>query len=290
MNRTSTNHKLDDAILPELQKATGIGELQLRNFSPGVLDARSKLQWASMRHTTRPEDVAYSLFGVFEVSLPVIYGEKIPGALGRLLAEIVSRSGDVSVIDWVGEASSFHSCFPTALTPYRAPSWMQSVPSGPSTHNNADLEKGRELYNTLARLSSPRFVAGRLELPCIVHRLTKVKLLETASATSYREYELVASGLVPLKLKLSSRLQEGSGAGLPYVLVRPWSPKLLDLLSHDNALGSLLEWLSQPFNALLLHSLLHTEYKRIVSDCPIRANVKDLVSVVNSECRILEIV
>ncbi|KIK17539.1 hypothetical protein PISMIDRAFT_221902 [Pisolithus microcarpus 441] len=290
MNCTSSNHKSDAAILTELQKATGIGELQLKNFSPGMHDVRSKLQWASMRHTTRAEDVAYSLFGIFQVSLPVIYGENTPGALGRLLAEIVSRSGDVSALDWVGEASSLHSCCPNGLTPYRTRSWIQSVPSGPSEHNDADLEKGRELYNALARLSSPRFVSGRLELPCIVHRVARVKLLETSSPTSYHDYEIVASGLVPLKLKLSSRLQEGSGAGLPYVLVRPWSPKLLDLLAHDDVLGSLLEWLRQPFNALLLQSPLHTEYKRIASDCSIIARIEDLVSAVHSECQTLEIV
>ncbi|KIK17543.1 hypothetical protein PISMIDRAFT_111135, partial [Pisolithus microcarpus 441] len=100
MNCTSPNHKLDAAILAELREATGISELQLKNFSPGVLDVRSKLQWASTRHTTRAEDVAYSLFGIFQVSLPIIYGEKTPGALGRLLAEVVSQSGDVSVLDW----------------------------------------------------------------------------------------------------------------------------------------------------------------------------------------------
>ncbi|KAI6113481.1 hypothetical protein EDD16DRAFT_1601488 [Pisolithus croceorrhizus] len=286
---TTANHKSDGAILTELHQATGIEELHLKNFIPGVDDARSKLRWASTRHTTRAEDVAYSLFGIFQVSLPIIYGESAPSALGRLLGEILTRSGDVSVLDWVGEASSFHSCFPTSLTPYGTRSWMQPIPSGPSKHNGADLDEGRKLYGALARLSSPRFVAGRLDLPCIVHRVIKVKLLETSSATSDHDYELVASGLAPLRLEPSSRLREGSGASLPYVIVRPWSPKLLDLFTHDDP-GSLLDWLGRPFNALLLQSPRHIEYKRIASDCPISARVEGLVSVVNSECRILEIV
>ncbi|KAI6143563.1 hypothetical protein EDD17DRAFT_1659663 [Pisolithus thermaeus] len=166
---------------------------------------------------------------------------------------------------------------------------MQPIPSGPSKHNGADLDEGRKLYDALARLSSPRFVAGRLDLPCIVHRVIKVKLLETSSATSDHDYELVASGLAPLRLEPSSRLREGSGASLPYVIVRHWSPKLLDLFAQDNP-GSLLDWFGRPFNALLLQSPRHTEYKRIASDCPISASVEGLVSVVNSECRILEIV
>ncbi|KAI6134281.1 hypothetical protein EV401DRAFT_1344496 [Pisolithus croceorrhizus] len=149
---------------------------------------------------------------------------------------------------------------------------MQPIPSGPSKHNGADLDEGRKLYDALARLSSPRFVAGRLDLPCIVHRVIKVKLLETSSATSDHDYELVASGLAPLRLEPSSRLREGS-----------------DLFAQDNP-GSLLDWFGRPFNALLLQSPRHTEYKRIASDCPISASVEGLVSVVNSECRILEIV
>ncbi|KAI6011440.1 hypothetical protein EDC04DRAFT_2502666, partial [Pisolithus marmoratus] len=106
------------SLLEELQNATGIERQYLVDFSPGMDDARSKLHWASCRHTTRPEDIAYSLFGIFSVHLPVLYGEQAENALGRLLAEIISCSGDVSVLDWVGEALSFNSCFPANLVPY----------------------------------------------------------------------------------------------------------------------------------------------------------------------------
>ncbi|KIO00983.1 hypothetical protein M404DRAFT_151104, partial [Pisolithus tinctorius Marx 270] len=98
--RATANHKTDPAVLEELQKATGVAKRHLMNFSPGVDDARSRLHWASHRRTTRPEDIAYSLFGIFKVHLPVLYGESAENALGRLLAEIISRSGDVSVLDW----------------------------------------------------------------------------------------------------------------------------------------------------------------------------------------------
>ncbi|KIK18083.1 hypothetical protein PISMIDRAFT_110122, partial [Pisolithus microcarpus 441] len=100
VNGDVANHKTDAAILEELCKATQISERHLRNFRPGMEDARSRLCWASHRRTTRPEDVAYSLFGIFEVHLPVMYGETAQNALGRLLEVIISRSGDVSVLDW----------------------------------------------------------------------------------------------------------------------------------------------------------------------------------------------
>ncbi|KAI6094979.1 hypothetical protein EDD16DRAFT_1502548, partial [Pisolithus croceorrhizus] len=99
-NLASSNHKMDTAVLAELENETGIDRRFLTNFSPGLDEVRSRLQWASLRHTTRPEDIAYSLFGIFNLHLPVMYGESAENALGRLLAEIVSQSGDISVLDW----------------------------------------------------------------------------------------------------------------------------------------------------------------------------------------------
>ncbi|KAI6108241.1 hypothetical protein F5141DRAFT_1005210, partial [Pisolithus sp. B1] len=99
-NLTSSNHKADVAVLEELERVTGIESRFLTDFSPGTDDVHSRLQWASLRHTTRPEDIAYSLFGIFDIHLPILYGESAESALGRLLAEIISRSGDISVLDW----------------------------------------------------------------------------------------------------------------------------------------------------------------------------------------------
>ncbi|KIK26920.1 hypothetical protein PISMIDRAFT_94219, partial [Pisolithus microcarpus 441] len=96
----AADHKADPALLDKLQSVTGIPIQYLTTFSPGMYDARSRLHWASRRRTTRPEDIAYSLFGIFQVHLPIFYGESAQNAVGRLLAEIISRSGDVSVLDW----------------------------------------------------------------------------------------------------------------------------------------------------------------------------------------------
>lgn len=106
-------------MLEELEKETGIERRFLTSFSPFLDDARSRLQWASLRRTTRPEDIAYSLFGILNLHLPVMYGESAENALGRRLAEIVSHSEDISVLDWVGEPSPFHSCFPAHTNSYQ---------------------------------------------------------------------------------------------------------------------------------------------------------------------------
>ncbi|KAI6119584.1 hypothetical protein EDD16DRAFT_1480007, partial [Pisolithus croceorrhizus] len=99
-NLSCSNHKTDVSVMEELEKATGVESRSLLDFSPGMDDARSRLQWASLRCTTRPEDIAYSLFGIFGIHLPVLYGESAEKALARLLVEIISQSGDISILDW----------------------------------------------------------------------------------------------------------------------------------------------------------------------------------------------
>ncbi|KIK17652.1 hypothetical protein PISMIDRAFT_685113 [Pisolithus microcarpus 441] len=63
---------------------------------------------------TRPKDIAYSLFGILNFRLSVLYSEPVEYALGRLLAEIVPVCGN-----WVGETSPFHSSFPAHITSYQ---------------------------------------------------------------------------------------------------------------------------------------------------------------------------
>ncbi|KAG6326881.1 hypothetical protein ID866_12208, partial [Astraeus odoratus] len=100
MGSTAQNHKKDSSILNELAQAAGIPPQHLRGFNAGMDNARSKLQWAVGRHTTVLEDIAYSLFGIFNLHLPVLYGEGEEKAIGRLLQEILSQSHDTSILQW----------------------------------------------------------------------------------------------------------------------------------------------------------------------------------------------
>lgn len=296
MNGNVANHKTDPALLEEgVRKATQIADRYLRNFDPGMEDARSRLCWASCRRTTRPEDIAYSLFGIFKVQLPVLYGETAEDALGRLLAEIISRSGDVSVLDWVGEPSSFNSCFPADLVPYRATPRTQLIPGGPAKRKALDLEKARKLYDDLARLPLAQCVHRRIMLPSIIHPVTASAVEVSSARPSRYTYWILASGLTPLEFTSSVDLDEGSGK---YILVRPWHPQSLQMQtgsdddetgSDDDAIWSLVDQLGQPFNALLLERLLHNRYKRIACDCRITACVRDLAGILDSRVKTLEV-
>lgn len=55
--------------------------------------------WASQRQTTRVEDMAYCLMGIFDVNMPLLYGEG-EKAFTRLQYEIIKESDDESIFAW----------------------------------------------------------------------------------------------------------------------------------------------------------------------------------------------
>lgn len=68
----------------------------LVSSSPSVAQIMS---WAAARKTTRVEDRAYSLLGLFGVSMPMLYGEG-EKAFRRLQLEIIRESNDYSIFAW----------------------------------------------------------------------------------------------------------------------------------------------------------------------------------------------
>jgi hypothetical protein len=60
-------------------------------------DVATRLSWAQYRQTTRDEDGAYCLLGIFGCHLPLIYGEGREKALKRLKREIMGASEDTAM-------------------------------------------------------------------------------------------------------------------------------------------------------------------------------------------------
>jgi hypothetical protein len=199
-------------------------------------DAREKLQWVSGRVTTWQEDIAYSLFGIFGVRLPVIYGEKKQNALGRLLQEVVAQSGDISALDWVGQSSEFNSCLPADITSYKAPPYtLPSLSDDDIRTSISSLQRGMgvdlvlELYALFENLSAPRFANCRLHLPCIAFRVTAVR---RSRAQDQEIYKVKADRLHDLLITTQDRLPLFSSPRLTMqtlLLVRPWNRYLLEL-------------------------------------------------------------
>ena len=93
-----TRMELDFAIA----QVTGISRTQVTIFwDRGVhfVSAAEKFSWVAGRETSRREDQAYYLLGIFGINMPLLYGEG-KNAFRRLQAEIIRSSNDESVFIW----------------------------------------------------------------------------------------------------------------------------------------------------------------------------------------------
>ena len=59
----------------------------LRGSLLANVSTTERMSWAETRQTTREEDMAYSLLGIFDVHMPLIYGEGKENAFRRLIRE-----------------------------------------------------------------------------------------------------------------------------------------------------------------------------------------------------------
>ncbi|RYP01527.1 hypothetical protein DL764_006193 [Monosporascus ibericus] len=67
-----------------------------------------RMSWAAHRETSRPEDIAYCLLGIFDINMPLIYGEGMK-AFQRLQEEIIeSYPMDYSFFAWGTAVSMFN--------------------------------------------------------------------------------------------------------------------------------------------------------------------------------------
>ncbi|KAK4208667.1 heterokaryon incompatibility protein-domain-containing protein [Rhypophila decipiens] len=72
---------------------TGIASLDSASIA-------QKFSWASTRTTTRPEDMAYCLLGIFNIVIPPLYGEGLTAAFERLQEAIMRNTHDDSILAW----------------------------------------------------------------------------------------------------------------------------------------------------------------------------------------------
>ncbi|KAI5997548.1 heterokaryon incompatibility protein-domain-containing protein [Pisolithus albus] len=87
-------------LAPVLEEITTIPCDVLRDGLAGKrLSVAQIMSWAADRKTTRVEDRAYSLMGLFEVNMPMVYGEG-KKAFQRLQLKIIRRSSDHSIFAW----------------------------------------------------------------------------------------------------------------------------------------------------------------------------------------------
>ncbi|KAF2705055.1 HET-domain-containing protein [Pleomassaria siparia CBS 279.74] len=96
-------------VIGPLEAVTGIPSKVLRGEGFHDESVARRLSWASHRSTTRIEDLAYCLMGIFDIHMPMLYGEG-DKAFIRLQEEILKNSGDDSLFAWQAPDAG-HSTF-----------------------------------------------------------------------------------------------------------------------------------------------------------------------------------
>jgi hypothetical protein len=81
-----------NSLSRQVHEITGIPIPALQGNPLSEFTITERMSWAEKRETTRKEDNAYSLLGIFDVHVPLIYGEGKEKALIRLQEEIERSS------------------------------------------------------------------------------------------------------------------------------------------------------------------------------------------------------
>jgi hypothetical protein len=81
------------SLIQEIHEITGIPVQALHGHNTDLpsFSVTERLSWTSNRATKREEDAAYCLLGLFDVHMPLIYGERQGNAFARLRDEIDKR-------------------------------------------------------------------------------------------------------------------------------------------------------------------------------------------------------
>ncbi|KAF4982320.1 hypothetical protein FZEAL_2019 [Fusarium zealandicum] len=89
-----------DSLLADLSKITRIDTGILDHSRPlSSACVAKRFSWAANRETTREEDIAYCLLGIFNVNMPMLYGEG-ENAFRRLQEEVIRSTYDLSIFAW----------------------------------------------------------------------------------------------------------------------------------------------------------------------------------------------
>ena len=76
----------------------------------------TKMSWISKQQTSTLEDIAYCLLGLFDVNMPLLYGEGRKAFL-RLELEIIKKLDDESIFAWTSPNALNNSSGLFALWP-----------------------------------------------------------------------------------------------------------------------------------------------------------------------------
>ncbi|KAL8686569.1 MAG: hypothetical protein Q9218_007013 [Villophora microphyllina] len=130
--------------------------------NPTGASVAATMSWAAKRQTTRVEDIAYCLMGLFDVNMPLLYGEG-QKAFQRMQEMILQKTSDESIFAWKDAGLTWSSLFarsPDAFAGsgdirprifprlYRRPSVMTNRGLEIDIHRNLAFRKGSRQHRS----------------------------------------------------------------------------------------------------------------------------------------------
>lgn len=90
-----------DSLFQEIATTTRIPVEALCGKALSKFSVNERMSWAEKRETKREEDAAYCLLGLFDIQIPLLYGEGRQNALRRLRNEIKSSGELGRILKWL---------------------------------------------------------------------------------------------------------------------------------------------------------------------------------------------
>ena len=115
-----------------------------------------RMSWAARRDTTKEEDRAYCLLGIFDVNMPLIYGEGRK-AFARLQEEIAKKTSDLTLFAWrqVGQFPPYRGVLAESPAEFaHCGSLKHKFPDADLTHEYAFTNKGLRIDTALITFAS----------------------------------------------------------------------------------------------------------------------------------------
>jgi hypothetical protein len=92
---------IKEQLCTQVSAASGISDTVLWNRDMlNSVSISEKMSWAARRVTTRPEDEAYPLMGIFGVNMATLYEEGRSNGFRRLQLEVMQNSSDRTLFAW----------------------------------------------------------------------------------------------------------------------------------------------------------------------------------------------
>ena len=197
-----SKHELAERI----SARTNIDEKSLLTGDFTTASVARRMSWAAGRQTTRSEDLAYCLLGIFDINMPMLYGEG-EKAFTRLQEEILKEYDDQSIFAWdsskVPMKVTTVGVLATHPSQFKGSSAIEPHPSSgePLAITNKGIQADLAL---IEQQSNPGQLIGLLSCLCQGDMASAIGIALVRSSSNHERYSRTRSAPIQFGTRTSS--------------------------------------------------------------------------------------